>query len=82
MVGLLRQTYSKYLRCHLEAKIAGIIHGLGGFIENFFGNQWGMKIDERIEDTVILLSKFSSICFRISNQIRILDISLEGFHVD
>ena len=41
-----------------------------------------MKIDESVEDTVILLSQLSCICFRISNQIRILDISLEGFHVD
>ena len=81
-VGLLRQTRSRYLRCRLEAKMAGFILGLGGFIEIVSVTSGGMKIDERVEDTVILLSQFNSICFRISNQIRKLDISLEGFIVD
>ena len=49
---------------------------------DFFGNQWSMKIDESVEDTIILWSQFSCICFRISNQIKIMDISFEGFHVD
>ena len=39
-----------------------------------------MEIDESVEDTVILLSQFSCISFRISNQVKILDISLEGFY--
>ena len=58
--------------------MAGVIHGLGGLREIF---QCGMKI-ESVEDTVILLSQLSCISFRISNEIRILDISLEGFHVN
>ena len=33
MVGFLRQTRSRYLRYRLEAKMAGVILGLGGFIE-------------------------------------------------
>ena len=41
-----------------------------------------MKIDGSVEDTVILLSQSSCICFGISNQVRIFDISLEGFNVD
>ena len=45
---------SRYLRYSLEAKMAGVIHGFGGFIEIFFGNQWGMKIDESVKDTVVL----------------------------
>ena len=50
--------------------------------KDLFDSQWGTKIAESVEDTVILLSLFSCISFWISNQIRILDISLESFHVD
>ena len=46
--------------------------------ERSFGKQWGMKIDESVEN--ILLSQFSSISFGVSNQFRIFDIDLEGFN--
>ena len=49
---------------------------------DLFVNQWGMKIDERQEDTVIFLGQFSCISFGISTQFRMYDISLEGCNVD
>ena len=30
-----------------------------------FGSKWGVKIDESAEDTVVLLSQFSGIGFRV-----------------
>ena len=65
----------------LEAKIAGVIHALGALGDRF-GNQQSMKIDQSVEDTVILLSQFSCITFGISKQFRIVDMSREGFNVD
>ena len=41
-----------------------------------------MKIDERAEDTVILLSQFGDIGIRVLNQIGIVDVGLKGFHID
>ena len=41
-----------------------------------------MKIDESVEDTVVLLSQLSYISFGVSNQFRIYDISPEGFNAD
>ena len=55
---------------------------VGEFGGDLCGNKWGMKINESAEDTVVLLSQFSDIGFRISNQVRIFDISLESFHID
>ena len=52
------------------------------FGRDLFGSTWGMKIDEIAEDTVVFSRQFSGIGFRISNQVRIFDISLEGFHID
>ena len=49
---------------------------------DLFGNQWGMKIDESVDDTCILLIHFSCISFGISNQFNIFDINREGFNVD
>ena len=49
---------------------------------DLFGSKWGVKINESAEDTVIVLSQFSGIGFRILNQVRIFDISLKGFHID
>ena len=49
---------------------------------HLFGNKRGVKISEGAQDTVILLSQFSDIGFRIPNQVRIYDISLKGFHID
>ena len=42
----------------------------------------GMKIDESLEDIVILLSRLSYVGFGISNQLLILYIGLNDFYVD
>ena len=52
------------------------------FVGDLFGSMWGVKINESAEDTVVLLSQFSGIGFRVLNQIGILDIGLKGFHID
>ena len=39
---------------------------------NVFGSKWGANINESTEDTVVLLSQFSDIAFRVLNQIEIL----------
>ena len=62
--------------------MAWVIHGLGGFGGDLFGNKRGVEINENGEDTVVLLSQFSGIGLRISDQVRIFDISLKGFHID
>ena len=41
-----------------------------------------MKIDESAEDTVVLLSQFGGIGFRVLNQIGVVDVGLKGFHID
>ena len=41
-----------------------------------------MKINESAEDTVVWLSQFSTIGFRVLNQIGIFGIGLKGFHID
>ena len=41
-----------------------------------------MKIDESAEDTVVLLSQFGGIGFRVLIQIGIVDDRLKGFHID
>ena len=55
------------------------VRPLGG---DCFGDPLGMKINESAEDTVVLLSLSSFIRFRMSNQLRIFDISLDGFSAD
>ena len=52
------------------------------FGEDLFGSKWGVKIDESADDTVVLLSQFSGIGFRVRNQIGIFDIGLKGFHTE
>ena len=47
---------------------------------DLFGSKWGVKIDESAEDTVVLLSQFGGIGFRVLNQIGIVDVGLKGFH--
>ena len=42
----------------------------------------GREINEIAENTVVLLSQFSGIGFRVLNQIGIVDIGLKGFHID
>ena len=49
---------------------------------DLFGSKWGVKIDESAEDTVVLLSQFGGIGFRVLNQIRVVDVGLKGFHID
>ena len=53
--------------------MSGAIHRLGAW-GDLVGSQWGMKIDESVEDTVILWSQLNCVGFRISNQFRIFDI--------
>ena len=63
--------------------MAGVIHGLGGLGGGvLIGSKWGVKFDESAEDTVVLLSQFSGIGFRVFNQIGIVDVGLKGFHID
>ena len=52
------------------------------FGENLFGSKWGVKIDESAEDTVVLLSQFSGIGYRVLNQTGVFDVDLKGFHID
>ena len=49
---------------------------------DLFGCKWGVKIDESAEDTVVLLSQFGGIRFRVLNQIGIVDVGLKGIHID
>ena len=49
---------------------------------DLFGSKWGVKMDESAEDTVVLLSQFGGIGFRVLNQIGIVNVSLKGFHID
>ena len=49
---------------------------------DLFGSKWGVKIGENAEDTVVLLSQFGGIGFRVLNKIGIVDIGLKGFHID
>ena len=74
-VGFLHHTHSRYLLCHLEAKMAEFIPGLGGFREIFLvaSGAWRLM---RVWRTLVLLSQFSCISFGISNQIRSFDILL------
>ena len=37
------------------------------FGRDLFGSKWGVKINESAEDTVVLLSEFSGIGFRVLN---------------
>ena len=46
------------------------------------GSKWGVKINESAEDTVVLLSQFGGIGFRVFNQIGVVDVGLKGFHID
>ena len=39
---------------------------------DLFASKWGVKIDESAEDTVVLLSHFGGIGFRVLNQIGIV----------
>ena len=41
-----------------------------------------MKIDESAEEAVVLLSQYGGIGFRVFNQIGIVDVGLNGFHID
>ena len=52
------------------------------FGRDLLGSKWGVKIDESAEDTVVLLSQFGGIRFRVLNEIGIFDIGLKGFHID
>ena len=49
---------------------------------DLFDSKWGVKINESAEDTVVLLSQFGGIRFRVLNQIGIVDVGLKGFHID
>ena len=49
---------------------------------DLFGSKWGVKIEESAEATVVLLSQFGGIGFRVLNQIGHFDIGLKGFHID
>ena len=40
-----------------------------------FGSKWGVKIDESAEDTVVFLSQFDGIGFRVLNQIGMVDVN-------
>ena len=55
---------------------------VGRFGGDLLGNKWGVKTNDRAEDTDVLLSRFSGIGFRVLNQIGIFDIGLKGFHID
>ena len=76
-VGFRHQMRFRYLRCRLEVKIYGVIHGLEGIGGDHFGNPWGVKIDESAEDTVVLLTQHSCVSFRLSNQLGILISALK-----
>ena len=52
------------------------------FEGDVFGSKWGVKINERAEDTIVLLSELVCIGFRVLNQIGIVDVGLKGFHID
>ena len=56
-----------------------LVRRFGG---DLFDSKWGVKINESAEDTVVLLSQFGGIGFKILNQVGIFDISLKGFHID
>ena len=49
---------------------------------DLFGSKRGVEIDESDEDTVVLLSQFGGIGFRVLDQIGIVDVGLKGFHID
>ena len=49
---------------------------------DLIGSKWGVKVDESAEDTVVLLSQFGGIGFRVLNQIGIFEVGRKGFHID
>ena len=55
---------------------------LGGIRRDLFCNQSSMKIVESAEDAAILFSQFSCNDIRISDLLRIFNISLEGFNIN
>ena len=55
---------------------------LEGLVEIFFGNEWGLKMDERVVDSAILLNQSSCISFGTSNKSRNVLYQFEGFDVD
>ena len=73
---------SRYLRCLLEAKMSGIIHGLRGLLRvDLFGNQRDMKVNESAENTVLVSNQFRCVGFSIFYQFRIFDVGLEGCNI-